>query len=173
MTEKKLTKLLQSYGNISSRGALRYFCGPMVGSGLNREVYELKQDHRFVVKIQKSVGFDNVMEWYIWNQISSCEEIAKWFAQPLVINSVGTVLVQRRVEFRKKKDYPTRIPIFFTDLKIQNFGFIGDQLKCVDYGCLRLGYVLDYKKSRYAKWWNVNNRDAAKQIKKHRDKIDY
>jgi hypothetical protein len=62
--------------------------------------------------------------------------------------------VQERVSFDKMKyEYPKKIPRFFTDIKMENYGFVGDQLKCVDYANVMsmLTGFLD-KKMRMAKW---------------------
>src|SRR4051812_26366798 len=63
MTESKLIKTLTDYGNLSVKGAKKYWCGEQVGSGCFRDVYELKHDPRYVVKlIYKNDVFDNIKE---------------------------------------------------------------------------------------------------------------
>lgn len=156
-------KELTAMGNLSANGALKRLCGNLLGTGLNRDTYELKQaPDKWVVKIQKSDGFDNVKEWILWSEMMYVESLNKWFARSLMMNVPGTFLIQERVDMtRPRKDFPRHIPAFFTDLKYENFGFAGDQLKCVDYGCVMLTKFLDEKKLRYAKWWTARDDKKA------------
>lgn len=165
MNEKKLSKLLASYGNISSNGARKFFCGERLDHGASREVYVLKQDPSWVVKLEyKDDTFHNVKEWLIWDEVRFIPAIAKWLAPPLIINASGTVLVQKRVDFgRKVKKYPARMPCFFMDLKIENYGWIGDQIVCVDYASIYFSSCVEIKKGelqqlKRAKWWSEKRR---------------
>lgn len=164
LTHAQVTKMMQSYGNISTKGALKYFCGEKVGHGVSRDVYALKQDpEHYVVKLQRrDDSFDNIKEWLIWCEIGNAPAIAKWFAPLIVITTVGTVVVQERVKFdRLKKDYPEQVPIFFCDLKIENFGWKGNQLVCVDYASVYFSRLIDIKKGEVTQfrktksaWWS-------------------
>jgi len=169
--DRKLLKRLQGHGNISTRGALKFWCGKKLASGVNRDVYELKFDSRWVVKIQITNNFDNILEWNIWGAIQFADWWAEWFAECLCITETGMVLVQRRAEFPTKKMYPKRIPRFFTDTKYKNYGFINGHLVCVDYSNVlsMLTGFMD-KKMRNAKWWTPY--DSKGKIKKARGK-DY
>lgn len=60
-------------------------------------------------------------------------------------------MIQKRVEHRKRKDYPKYIPAVFTDTKLKNFGWIGDRFVCCDYSYLP--FTLGKYKMKYAKWW--------------------
>jgi hypothetical protein len=156
--DKVLIKTVETSGAISIKGALYKYCGELVGRGLNRDVYVYKYDANYVVKIQRTQSFDNVLEWEIWKSISF-SQLHKWFAPCMIINEMGTVLIQRKVETKKKKYYPKRLPLFFTDFKYANYGFIGDQFVCCDYaGVLSIVWNLYKNQSRYVKWWNHNGK---------------
>jgi len=58
------------------------------------------------------------------------------------------------------KDYPPKVPLFFTDLKIENYGWIGDQFVCVDYGSVYFSTMIPVRRGKMmlfkrAKWWTV------------------
>lgn len=133
----------------------RSVCGPLIGTGLYRDVYVLKQFPDYVVKIERNPSkgmFENVMEWRNYIQHHSWKFLGPWLAQCVTINKTGEVLIQRRVnwEGKRRKDYPKYIPAFFTDLKLKNFGWVGDKFVCCDYAFLVLGVPV---KNKYAKWW--------------------
>lgn len=154
MREREVVRMITGHGNLSALGAKKFFCGKQIGYGVYRHVYELKQDPNYVVKLQTAEGFDNLKEWIIWNELSYAEDLKKWFAPCIGINLTGTVLFQKRVEFREKKQYPKVLPSFFTDLKIENYGFIKNQLVCCDYGGVLLCSSLNAKNTRRARWWS-------------------
>lgn len=166
MRKKKLThnqviKLLKSFSKSSAMspvGAKRWICGELLGSGVSRDVYALKQDpEHYVVKLSNDDNnFANIKEWLTWLEIGEFTNMSKWFVPCVTTTSTGGVLIMERVTSGKKKsDYPKHVPAFFVDLKIENFGFDKDgQLKCLDYGsCYYASRVIDPKKMRTAKWW--------------------
>lgn len=164
-----LLKKLQSVGSISRNQAIKMWCGELLAKGVNRNVYELKFNRNWVVKIQISNNFDNVLEWEIYKAVQYCDSQEKWFAESLCITESGMVLVQRRATFPAKKEYPKLIPKFFTDMKYQNYGFINGQFVCVDYSnVLSMLFGLAPNGMRRAKWWTPYA--SNKQIKKARTK---
>ena len=136
---------------------MKILCGEKIGSGLYREVFVLKENPSFVVKVERdqSTGqFANVTEWR--NYIDNREW--KWFAKYLAscefISASGRILIQRRLEHRDKKEYPKKIPAMFTDTKYKNFGWIGNQFVCCDYSFIPFYIVRKGgKKFKRAKWW--------------------
>lgn len=154
--DREIFKMLEKHGAFSAKGARKFFCGELLNWGATREVFVLKQDSDYVVKIQHKDGLDNAWEYLIWNEIKYCTTIRHWFAPVIGINMTATVLVQRRAIFPRHREYPKYVPSFFCDLKLQNFGLIDGHLACVDYGCLHVSKIMDDKKLRYAKWWNVD-----------------
>lgn len=149
-----LVRTLQS--NKTIRAIEKNICGDLIGQGCYRDVYVLKQNPDYVVKIERDPSkgaFANVLEYRNWMDNKEWKTMAKFLAPCLLINETGQVLIQRRIsrDGKCKKDYPKEIPIFFTDLKYKNFGWIGDQFVCCDYSFFRLG---DLKMSK-AKWWGT------------------
>lgn len=143
-------------------------CGEMIGKGANREVFVLKQNPNYVVKVEVNPSrgsFANVMEWRNYIDYSYVTGFCNYLAPCELITETGQVLIQRRIEFKKRKDYPKYVPAVFTDLKLQNFGWIGNQFVCCDYSFLLL-LGTDHKKMKYAKWWNGIGRDGkpGKQV---------
>lgn len=164
--DREVLKYLEQKPSISPVGALHFFAGEHLGTGNNRAVYALKKYPEYVMKLKletQANDFSNVKEWLIWDELCM-SDLHKWFAPCLTMNETGTVLFQKRATIGRRKDYPYRLPSFFTDLKIQNFGFIGDQFVCFDYGSsVILTKFMDEKKTRVAKWWSLSPR----QLKQH------
>ena len=108
--------------------------GKRLGSGCYRDVYQCKLDTSLVVKIEREEGeFHNIKEWNIWKELEY-SDLKKWLAPCYEISNDGKILIQQKIEFGRHKDYPAKIPTFFTDVQTKNFGFIGEQLVCCDYG---------------------------------------
>lgn len=134
----------QSYKNI--------LIGKKIGSGCYRDVYLCRLDTSLVVKIEKeNREFHNIKEWNIWEEIKY-SKLKKWFAPCIDISEDGKVLIQQKIEFGRKKDYPKKVPSFFTDVQPKNFGFIGKQLTCCDYGSTIITRSFDDKKQKIADW---------------------
>lgn len=139
-------------GNIAA-DFFRLFCGDQLGEGSARAVYEYKLDHKLVVKIEtEAESFQNIMEWETWRSVMMTEH-AKWFAACHYISPCGIVMVQRKTQVKPHSKYPDRIPAFFTDIKYNNFGFIGNQLTCHDYGINLMMERGMTKRMRKADWW--------------------
>jgi hypothetical protein len=131
-------------------------CGKQIGVGLYRDVYVLKSNPNYVVKIERDMStatFANVTEWRNYINNKEWKWFAEWLAPCEMINTNGQVLIQRRVEHRKREDYPKYIPGVFTDLKLQNFGWIGDRFVCCDYSFIPFFFIkVGKSKMKYAKW---------------------
>lgn len=111
------------------------FLGNKIGVGVAREVYTCKSDPSIVIKIEyPQESFQNILEWEFWEKFSHDKEIKKWLAPCIAISQAGTILVQKRIEPVRESELPEKVPGFLTDLKKENFGKIGRQLVCVDYG---------------------------------------
>lgn len=130
-------------------------CGQHLGSGLYRDVYVFKQDHKYVVKIERDMttgAFANVTEWRNWINNKDWEAFSKWLAPCTSINETGQILIQRRVKRvidGMKIIYPEKIPSLFTDTKKFNFGLLNGRLVCCDYSFL----VNCNFRMKKAKWW--------------------
>jgi len=123
-------------------------CGKYIGGGSTRMVYEYRLDPRYVVKVEyaEATFGDNIIEWRIWDNVKHTTDGTKdWFAECLHISPNGRILVQRRtnpLHTKHENKLPEKIPAWFTDIKRDNFGWIGNQVVCHDYAyCLeRFGY---------------------------------
>ena len=149
---KTITQIWKSLGGTNSINKIvKQICGEQIGSGQFRDVYVLKDNPKYVVKIERDPSrgmFINVQEWtnFINHRYTSIE---KWLAPCEFINETGQIMVQRRVVHKARKFYPTTIPYVFTDLKLNNFGWIGKRFVACDYP---LFIYNNKKKTRYAKW---------------------
>lgn len=135
---------------------IKFNCGEKIGEGVHRDVYELKTNPEYVVKIERdpSTGdFANVTEWRNYINNKDWKFLGQWLAPCELINETGQVMIQRRVEHRRRKDYPKYIPSVFTDLKLRNFGWIGDRFVCCDYSFMP--FTLGKNKMKYVKWWGT------------------
>lgn len=142
-------------------GIVKVLCDEKIGKGANREVFILKQNPGYVVKVEgnPSTGnFANISEFCNYRDYREVLGFGKFLAPCEFITETGQVLIQKRVEFKRRKDYPKYIPAVFTDLKLQNFGWIGNQFVCCDYSFLLL-LGTDPNKIKYAKWWNANGKN--------------
>lgn len=154
MTTKQILAMHKRMNNTSPAKLKKLLCGKLIGSGLYRDVYEIKGIPDLVVKIEREpdmCAFANATEWRNWCNMKDWRFISQWLAPCLLIDKSGQVLIQRRVtwEGKGRKDYPKQIPSLFTDLKVGNFGWIGDRFVCVDYAYL----ISAEPKMKNARWW--------------------
>lgn len=89
-----------------------------------------------VIKIEHAAGrFQNVAEWQVWEHIKQVKELNQWFAPCLHISPCGNVLTQQYArDLEGDWEIPAKIPAFFTDLKMANFGIMYGRFVCRDYG---------------------------------------
>jgi hypothetical protein len=133
-------------------------CGKLLGKGLYRDVYELKGDKDYVIKIQRAMtqgDFSNALEWNYYQRNEDWDRLIRWLAPAIAIDETSQILVQRRAIFKTIDKYPEKMPSIFSDFKIQNYGWIDKKFVCVDYAGLLLGNTLRLKR---AKWWDVNDK---------------
>lgn len=110
------------------------FLGKKLGAGMSRTVYLCREDVECVIKVEAGTqSFQNIMEWEFWQSVKTTK-FKKWFAPCVAISACGTILIQKRADPIHKDQYPKKIPAFFSDRKFSNFGKIGKQFVCVDYG---------------------------------------
>lgn len=119
-----------------AREFMRVFLGDLIGSGVDRYVYELRHDSSYVAKIEEaSKSFHNAVEWQIWRRLEG-SPLEKWLAPCLDISPCGSVLIQRRTT--PITSGPERMPAFLGDMKLANFGMLNGRVVCHDYSRLRL-----------------------------------
>ncbi len=123
--------MLQEYEGI--------FLGSKIGNGCYRDVYNYRLNEKLVVKIERDdTTFSNILEYKIWEEVQYADDLSKWFAPCIAISPNGKILIQKKAERALKKDYPKELPAFFSDIKMDNFGFLDGRLVCFDYGSLPL-----------------------------------
>lgn len=138
--------------------AFTLFCGNRLGGGMTRVVYEFgygKSD--FVIKCEAGQGHQNSMEFAVWKTVSDeHKSLMRWFAPCTHISDFGRWLIQRRTRpvtiDELRKELP-KVPAFFSDMKVGNWGRLGKQIVCHDYGSY---FVLHHgltKAMRRAEWW--------------------
>lgn len=115
------------------------FLGAFLGSGVYRDVYEFAPNPNYVIKLEKEVSFCNVQEHLLWDQLKwlsgDLKQVKDWFAPVKWISADGRFLCMKRTIPVKPSDkLPDAVPGFLTDVKVDNFGFIGKRLVCHDYG---------------------------------------
>lgn len=154
---KKLNsvKLIKLIKGKTVKQVIKLICGEKIGSGLYRDIYILKQNPFFVVKIERNMSqtaFSNACEWRNYINNKEWSWFSKWLAPCELINETGNILIQSRITHSGKEHYPKKIPSLFTDTKLGNFGFIMGtrQFVCCDYSFLLFCKPVLKK----AAWWN-------------------
>lgn len=133
-------------------------CGKHIASGAFRSVFDYNLDDKYVVKIEPSNTNCNIVEYMIWDEVkglcNNLEWVKKWFAPVKWISPNGKILVMRKTtesHKRHKKKLPEKVPEFLWDIKLDNFGWIGNDFVCHDYG--QFYNMIHYpKKMVKAKW---------------------
>lgn len=111
---------------------LDLLCGNYIGCGIAREVYVYAMDPKYVIKIDNSEDAShNFNEFNVWSNVVDQPKYSKWFASILWSSSDHRIMIQRRTN--PIKQLPKEVPSFLTDIKLDNFGKIGNQLVCHDY----------------------------------------
>lgn len=129
--------------------------GDEIGRGAFRIVYDCPLDPSVVVKVAfNSIGArHNIIENKVWDEVCEVPQFRKHFAPVISISDNGRFMVMKRADMPSdRKLYPSKVPHFFTDLKYQNYGFIGKDFVCVDYASMILtnGFTL---RTKNAEWW--------------------
>jgi hypothetical protein len=140
-----------------SRDVASMVLGECIGYGTTRAVYVHATDESKIVKVENTAqSFCNVYEHEVWDHIKDTE-FAKWFAPVEYISPSGTVLVMRRTEAVPVDLLPKQLPVFFTDIKAENFGRLNGRVVCHDYGYhqfIERGMSKRMRKVKPADWKN-------------------
>ena len=134
----------------------RTFCGERLGGGAGRDVYAFGLDEEYVIKFEgRDQSFQNIAEWQLWNKAVNTDnhDIIKWLAPCDRISPSGRVLIQKRTKPLKPEKFPKRIPSFLGDTKYNNYGMLGKQFVCHDYGTHDL-QVCGFSKRMYSPKWS-------------------
>lgn len=149
MTErdKDILAMIQGSPNIMI-DTFSFILGEKLGEGETRAVYEYAFDPNWVVKIAKRHPNDNILEFDIWHLIKGTTE-SKWFAECKWLSPSGHLMLQRKT--KPIKYLPDLLPNVFTDIKLNNFGKIGNQVVCHDYAFSLIRYIY-LSKFKLEKW---------------------
>ena len=114
-------------------------CGEHIGTGVFRSVFEYNLDSKYVVKIEPFNTGCNLIEYMIWKEVEGLKGdlawVKKWFAPCEWISPNSRILLMRRTQEEDKgKVKPEKVPKFFWDVKWDNFGWLGKNYVCHDYG---------------------------------------
>ncbi len=110
-------------------------CGDLLGEGSGRAVYECRLDPTIVIKFETgSRHFQNVMEWFVWERVHFVDEVKDWFCPCVSISACGTILIQKKAANARAKELPNRVPAYFTDFKVENWGIYLGKPVIRDYG---------------------------------------
>jgi len=130
----QIAKLDIAQNIFSLMDLMRLCLGAKIGEGQYRVVYDFDLIPDVVCKWDKNTcPACNWNEFNVWNAMKDTK-YKKWFAPVLNISPGGEFLLMQKARPIQDGDkLPTNIPNFFTDIKRENFGFIGTQIVCVDY----------------------------------------
>jgi len=132
-------------------------CGEFINSGLHRSVFHYALDEKYVIKIEPLNTNQNTIEWMMWNEIQHLQNelawVKDWFAPVKWISPNGRILVMRKTipQSKAEKKLPTKIPKFLWDIKHNNFGWIGKNYVCHDYG--QFYNMISYNKQMINPTW--------------------
>jgi len=142
---------------------LDYLVRKEIGRGAFRTVYQHALDPSLVIKIEEIAGdFSNVEEWTTWEVVQSNKKWKKWFAPCVYLSGGSNVLIQKKTApIRLKSQLPKRMPSFFTDFKVTNYGIFNDHIVCHDYGLAwKLRDVgFNNAKLEPVEWWDLEDLD--------------
>ena len=124
--------------------------GDVLGEGASRKVMVYAINPDYVLKIEEArYSFKNVSEWNFWND-NKKTDLKKWLAPIKHISPCGSILIQKRVSPCREKDLPKKIPACFTDLKTENWGWLGGSVVCCDYA----NHIAKYSQKMKKANWN-------------------
>lgn len=132
-----------------------YLLDDELGVGLQRRVFKKYQSNDSVIKLEAN-PCQNITEYEVWDKVKDTE-FAKWFAPVLGISEYGHLLEMVRTRPVRIEEMPQKIPAFFTDMKIENWGMLDGRIVCHDYGIHLLIEKGLTKRMIKAKWWSYND----------------
>lgn len=137
---------------------IKMFIGKHIGSGYYRSVFEFNpRPDKYVVKIEHNDTNCNTNEFLIWEEVSwlvgDLAWVKDWFAPILYMSPNGKILIQERTSMYGSggQEYPSEVPDFFSDVKLDNFGWLNKKFVCHDYGFINR-FIKYNKRFRKAKW---------------------
>lgn len=152
------TSNLVSWQDISTDMVLS-LCGGILGEGASRHTYVYNLDPKYVIKVETGNGGHNMVEYLLWDEVKDLHGplswVKEWFAPVKWISPNGRLLVMERTYEKSDKERPKKVPAFFTDLKRNNWGWIGNKFVCHDYGFLYkfIKYEKKFQSIHKDMWW--------------------
>lgn len=134
-------------------------CGRKIGEGLHRKVYEYNLNEKYVIKLETANTSANMTEYFLWDEIQGLTGnlawVKDWFAPVKWISPNGKIIVMQKTEEKPGKPRPTKVPAFFSDLKYNNWGWIGNKFVCHDYGFIHkfIKYENKFQTIHKDAWW--------------------
>lgn len=130
--------------------------GEKIGSGVFRSVYEYALNpEKYVIKVEPICNMCNIQEYLIWQEVQGLKGdlawVKLWFAPIKWISPNGRILVMQRTKKIEGKEKPKMVPNFLYDAKEDNFGWIGGNYVCHDYGSI-YGLINYSKKMQKPNW---------------------
>ena len=105
--------------------AINLLCGKLLGEGETRKVFQCNLMPNHVIKVESNVNsFHNIREFEIWSEVMNIPHMARWFARVHSMSHNGRFLIMEKTAPARDDEYPDRIPVFFDDIKRENFGLI-------------------------------------------------
>ncbi|MFH6944618.1 hypothetical protein [Flavobacterium sp. FlaQc-50] len=134
-------------------------CGERLGEGASRTTFVYNLDPKYVIKVEPGNDGHNMVEYLLWDEVKGLTGplawVKDWFAPVKWISPNGRLLVMERTYDKPEKVRPRYVPDFFTDLKRDNFGWIGNKFVCHDYAFIYrfIKYGKKMRKISKDKWW--------------------
>lgn len=134
-------------------------CGERLGEGASRTTFVYNLDPKYVIKVEPGNGGHNMVEYLLWDEVKELTGplswVKDWFAPVKWISPNGKILVMERTFEKSNKESPKKVPTFFTDLKRDNWGWIGNKFVCHDYGFLYkfIKYEKKFQSIHKDVWW--------------------
>jgi hypothetical protein len=133
----------EDFAPLTHRAAFNFLCDKPLGNGMSRQVFSTEVLSGCVIKVEERAGFfQNIIEWETWQRVKETD-YAKHFAKCFNISPDGRLLIMERTEPVHRSMLPARMPAFFTDFKLANYGIVPagaregvkvDLFVCHDYG---------------------------------------
>lgn len=134
--------------------------GKKLGWGCYRTVYQHNWDENWVIKVEHDSTNCNITEFMLWDEVRGLKNnlawVKEWFAPILWMSPNGRILCMQKTEEyprNKKIERPTEVPAFFTDVKWNNFGWIGNKFVCHDYGFIHKFIKYENKMQKIKNIW--------------------
>lgn len=115
--------------------------GRKIGSGYSRDVYEWLPDTTKVLKVAREDNLfrgvaANIAEFELWERVREGEfynNAKQWLAPVHLISNDGKAMLQSRTEPVRTCELPAKIPVWITDVKQNNVGWLDGKIVFHDY----------------------------------------